>query len=215
MSGAVPSLLEPSLPGCLRRFLLLALLSISAAASMLALAAQAQSIALRNIANGTPPSLVLVDDNWTVNADFDIELGARMEEALGNGVALYFLVEIELTRPRWYWLDERVLSERLTLRIGYQPLVRQYRLSSGALYRNFASLSELLQELGRIRGWQVAERDRLKPGEPYKAFIRMRLDSSQVPRMMQVGPGAVRDWTLQSEWQRFVVPAPGAEVAPR
>ena len=92
MSGAVPSLLQPSLPGYLRRFLLLALLSISAAASMLALAAQAQSIALRNIASGTPPSLVLVDDNWTVSADFDIELGARMEEALGNGVALYFLV---------------------------------------------------------------------------------------------------------------------------
>ena len=108
-----------------------------------------------------------------------------------------------------------MLSERLTLRIGYQPLVRQYRLSSGALYRNFASLSELLQELGRIRGWQVAERERLKPGEPYKAFVRMRLDSSQVPRMMQVGPGAVRDWMLQSEWQRFVVSAPGAEVAPR
>lgn len=215
MSGAMPRLLEPRLPKCLPRLLLLTFLSISATASMLVWEAQAQSIALRNTPTGKPPSLVLVDDNWTVNADFDIELGARMEEALGNGVALYFLVEIELTRPRWYWLDERVLSERLVLRIGYQPLVRQYRLSTGALYRNFASLSELLQELGRIRGWQVAERERLKPGEPYKAFVRMRLDSSQVPRMMQVGPGAVRDWMLQSEWQRFIVPAPGAEAAPR
>jgi hypothetical protein len=158
---------------------------------------QAQSIQWRSA------TLAVVDDSWTTNADFDIELSPRMEEVLGNGVALYFVAELELTRPRWYWLDERVLSERLTMRLGYQPLLRQYRLSSGVLHRNFSSLSEALQELGRIRGWQVAERERLKPGEPYKAFVRMRFDSSQLPRLMQVGPGAARDWNLQSEWQRF------------
>jgi len=170
---------------------------------------QAQSIAWRSA------TFTTVEDSWTVNADFDIELSPRMEDALGNGVALYFLVEFELTRPRWYWLDERVLSERLTLRLGYQPLLRQYRLSSGALYRNFSSLSEALQELGRVRGWQVAERERLKSGEPYKAFVRMRLDSSQLPRLMQVGPGAARDWNLQTEWQRFILPPAVGEGSAR
>lgn len=170
---------------------------------------QAQSIQWRSA------TLTVVDDSWTTNADFDIELSPRMEEVLGNGVALYFVAELELTRPRWYWLDERVLSERLTMRLGYQPLLRQYRLSSGVLHRNFASLSEALQELGRIRGWQVAERERLKPGEPYKAFVRMRFDSSQLPRLMQVGPGAARDWNLQSDWQRFNLTTPATESGSR
>jgi hypothetical protein len=80
---------------------------------------QAQSIQWRSA------TLAVVDDSWTTNADFDIELSPRMEEVLGNGVALYFVAELELTRPRWYWLDERVLSERLTMRLGYQPLLRQ------------------------------------------------------------------------------------------
>ena len=170
---------------------------------------QAQSIQWRSA------TLAIVDDSWTTNADFDIELSPRMEEVLGNGVALYFVAELELTRPRWYWLDERVLSERLTMRLGYQPLLRQYRLSSGVLYRNFSSLSEALQELGRIRGWQVAERERLKPGEPYKVFVRMRFDSSQLPRLMQVGPGAARDWNLQSDWQRFNLTLPAIESGSR
>ena len=170
---------------------------------------QAQSIQWRSA------TLAVVDDSWTTNADFAIELSPRMEEVLGNGVALYFVAELEMTRPRWYWLDERVLSERLTMRLGYQPLLRQYRLSSGVLYRNFSSLSEALQELGRIRGWQVAERERLKPGEPYKAFVRMRFDSSQLPRLMQVGPGAARDWNLQSDWQRFNLTPPATESGSR
>ena len=43
---------------------------------------------------------------------------ATLEEVLNKGVPLYFLLEFELIRPRWYWFNEHVVS-----------LQQQYRLS--------------------------------------------------------------------------------------
>src|SRR2546430_10077923 len=44
-----------------------------------------------------------------------------------NGVPLYFRVDFELKRPRWYWVDEKAASKRLQLRLSYHALSRQYR----------------------------------------------------------------------------------------
>ena len=52
------------------------------------------------------------DDGYVLNAEFDLTLNPTLEEALQKGVPLYFLLEFEISRPRWYWLDEKVLSSR-------------------------------------------------------------------------------------------------------
>ena len=74
----------------------------------------------------------------SLDADFAFELTPRLEEVVANGVPLYFRVEFELTRPRWYWFDEKAASRQLQLRLSYHALSRQYRLSTGALQQNFA-----------------------------------------------------------------------------
>ena len=38
---------------------------------------------------------------------FALSLSPQLEDAVNKGVPLYFLVEFELLRPRWYWWDER------------------------------------------------------------------------------------------------------------
>ena len=47
-----------------------------------------------------------------LNAEFDLTLNATLEEALQRGVPLYFVLEFEISRPRWYWLDEKVADRR-------------------------------------------------------------------------------------------------------
>ena len=49
--------------------------------------------------------------------------------------------------PRWYWFDETAASRRLQLRLSYHALSRQYRLSTGLLQQNFATLEEALNVL--------------------------------------------------------------------
>src|SRR5215467_2092902 len=91
------------------------------------------------------------EDGLVLDADFSFELTPRLAEVVANGVPLYFRVEFELTRSRWYWFDERAVSRALQLRLSYHALSRQYRLSSGALQQNFASLEEALNILKRVR----------------------------------------------------------------
>ena len=73
------------------------------------------------------------DENYVLNAQFDVAFNPTLEEALQKGVSLYFVLEFELSRPRWYWLDEKVVAESIQYRITYSPLTRQYRVATGLL----------------------------------------------------------------------------------
>ncbi len=156
------------------------------------------------------------DDGYVLDADFEIELNPRLEDAINKGVALYFQVEFELTRKRWYWFDDRI-SRQLMLRLSYHALTRQYRISSGALYQSFSTLTDALRVLSRVRSWQVLERAEVSAGTDYEAGLRMRLDVTQLPKPFQVNALTSREWNLASEWRRwpFRVKAPVTEKAPQ
>lgn len=162
----------------------------------------------------TNPALNVGDDGLIATADFAFELNPRLEEAVARGVSLYFLIEFEITRPRWYWLDEKTLSRSKTYQLSYHALTRQYRLSTGgSLHQSFSSLSEALRMLSRLRNWlvldKVTDKGVLKIGETYQASLRMRLDTSQLPKPFQITALANRDWNLSSDWARwlYVMPA--------
>src|SRR6266496_2348808 len=72
-----------------------------------------------------------VEDGLVLDADFAFELTPRLSEVVANGVPLYFRVDFELTRRRWYWFDDTAAAKRLQLRLSYHALSRQYRLSTG------------------------------------------------------------------------------------
>lgn len=144
----------------------------------------------------------------TISADFRFELPARLEDALHGGIPLYFVVECEVTRPRWYWLDERLVSQRMQFRLSFHALTRQYRLSTGALHQNFGTLMEAIAVMQRLRGWIVAEPDQLRVDTEYDAWLRMRLDTALLPKPFQVAAITNREMSVGSSWRRwrFAIP---------
>lgn len=181
----------------------------AAIALLLALpTAQAGEIEIRNA------QLSLGEDGYVLTADFNIEFNARLEEAVAKGVVLYFVTDFELSRPRWYWLDEKVASRTQTFRLSYHALTRQYRLSTGALHQSFETLDEALRMLARLRNWTVLEKAALRADDTYLASLRLRLDLAQMPKTFQVTAIANRDWNLASEWARWsFVPGDGKSAA--
>ena len=147
--------------------------------------------------------LEIAETRYFLNADFQLDLTAPLLEALNNGVSLGFLVEFQLTRPRWYWFDQKAASEKLELRLSYLPLAQQYRLSSGTLHQNFLTLAEALEVLGRVHGWPVLAQDQVDNGRTYVAAVRLRLDPAQLPTPFRVSAVTNREWTLASDWKRF------------
>lgn len=144
-------------------------------------------------------------DGLDLDATFDFDLPWALEDALSRGVPLYFVVEFELYRSRWYWFDERRVSAALTYRLSYSPLTREYRLARGTLALPFDTLGEALATLRRVSSWNVVERGSLPAGASYWAQVRMRLDTTQLPRPFQIGAITGRDWTLGSEWRNVPV----------
>lgn len=180
----------------LSRFATLAALLLGTAA---AAPARADGIEIRKAA------LVAAEDGYFLEAEFDIALTHTLEEALNKGVPLYFTFEFELIRPRWYWLNEKIVSTRQQYRLGYNALTRQYRVGIGALYQNFGSLPEAIAFLSRVRLREIVETGALAKGNRYTAALRMRLDSSQLPRPFQISAVGSREWSVGSDWHRWAI----------
>ena len=164
-----------------------------------ALSAQAEGIEVERAA------LVAAEEGYFLEADFGVALNPTLEEALNKGVPLFFLLEFEVIRPRWYWFNEKILETRQQYRLSYHALTRQYRLGVGSLFHNFGALPEALDFLSRVRRRQVLEPGVLSKGDTYIAGVRMRLDVSQLPKPFQLNALASRDWNIGSEWRRWSV----------
>jgi hypothetical protein len=151
-------------------------------------------------------------------ASYDIHLTFVVQQALERGIPLYFIGEFSLTRPRWYWLDEEVFQSEQTIKLSYNVLTRQYRISRGALFQNFVSLEDALNMLSRQNsvampaglikqdsGYIAELIKKIKPESSYLAEVRLRLDTSQLPKLLQVNAMTGSDWTLDSNWYRWVI----------
>jgi Domain of unknown function (DUF4390) len=156
--------------------------------------------------------LAASEEGLLLSADFAFDFSPRLQEAVANGVPLHFVVEFELTRPRWWWFDEETATRRTTWRLSYHALTRQYRLSTGALHQNFATLDEALDVMRRLRNWQVLERSVSLGNASYEAAIRMRLDTAQLPRPLQLSALTSRELRLESSWKRFIFRPPTAAM---
>jgi hypothetical protein len=157
----------------------------------------AQGIALKSA------KVEAVDEGWQVDAEFDIQFSPKLEEAVNRGVPLYFVLDFEMSRPRWYWFDEKPVRFSQTYKISYTPLLRQYRLSVGNVYQNFTTFEEVTRVLSKLRGVAIADHNAIKKDSAYQASVRLRLDTAQLPKPLQLNAIASRDWSLSSDWQRW------------
>ena len=155
-----------------------------------------------------------VEEGLELDADFDFELSQRLAEVVSNGVPLYFRVDFELTRRRWYWFDDKAAVRRLEQRLSYHALSRQYRLSTGLLQQSFPNLEEALAVLKHVRHWLVIERTESFAEADYEAAVRMRLDPALLPKPFQLSALTNRELQLESPWKRFTVRSPKQLPAP-
>lgn len=172
-----------------------------------ALAARAEEIEVRNA------QLLATEEGVALNADFVIDFPPRLAEMIANGVPLYFVVEFELTRPRWWWFDEKAVAKRIQQRLSYHAVSRHYRLSTGLLQQQFATLEEALQVLRSVRNWIVIDRSASLADANYEAALRMRLDTTLLPKPFQLSALTSRELNLESSWRRFTF-RPSPTTAP-
>jgi hypothetical protein len=156
----------------------------------------------------TRASIEATDDGYRLAANYAFDLNHGLEDAIQHGVQLYFTTEIELTRPRWWWTDDKAVSSRQTSRIYYNVLTRQYHVSvMGSVQQSFGTLDEALFLIRRPSRWLIAPKGMLKPGEMYNVTLRMFMDREYLQKPLQVNAFNNSDWRLASNKKTFTYKA--------
>ncbi|WVN41817.1 DUF4390 domain-containing protein [beta proteobacterium MWH-UniP1] len=173
-----------------------------------ALANESESIRLNQ------PTLSLsLEKTWAIDANVQVTLSPVLIEAVSRGVPLYFVAEFEILKNRWYWFDEKVLTQTKVVRLSYHAVTQQYRVAVGGLHQmTYPELDQALMAATSMRGWQIGDPEgqtlvsvmqavQAKP-DAYELRLRVRLDSAQLPKPLQVNALTNRDWNLSSDWVR-------------
>lgn len=137
-----------------------------------------------------------------LDVDLQVQLNDRMKQALSRGVPLTFLLELEISAPRWWWFDQTIVDTVLQRRLSYNTLTRVWRVSTGDFSVSASSYEDAIKALSRVRNWPVVLSDRFEPEQTYVGAIRLTLDSDQLARPLQMD--SARDqWMLSSPWKSF------------
>jgi hypothetical protein len=140
------------------------------------------------------------EDGVFLSYAVNLELSRSVDDALSKAVPLFFVAEAEVFRNRFYWRDQRVGYAVRRWRIVYQPLSATYRVTfDGGLSQTYASRSEAFAAISRSASWKIAEAAQIEEGSHHYVEFSFRLDTSQLPRPMQIGIGGQADWSLSVE----------------
>lgn len=151
------------------------------------------------------------DDGVYLTAAVQFELPGLVEEVLDKGIALFFVAEAEVYRERWYWTDRQVAHAARYMRLAYQPLTRRWRLNvspvaiTGAagfglsLNQNFDSLADALDAVKRVGRMRLGDVGEIGDDAVHPVNFRFKLDTTQLPRPLQIGLVGQADWNIGVE----------------
>ncbi|MFZ6746417.1 DUF4390 domain-containing protein [Undibacterium sp. JH2W] len=144
------------------------------------------------------------DEGYRLAATFSLELSDSLRKAIRDGIPVSFTTEVELTRSRWYWVDEKVVRSEYTVKIAYNEWTQQYNVTiNNGLQQNFASLDSALNLVTRPNRWLIADKSQLSTGANYNASVQLRMGLSKIPMHLQIPSFNDSHWSQKTEWKRF------------
>lgn len=179
-------------------WLLAAALCVLAAGAVRAEAVPAQAPELK---------IERIDDGVWLSTTLRFELPVVVEDALLKGIPIYFSVEADVLRERWYWTNRKLGSVQRQVRLAYHPLTRRWRLNVTAgevnesaqglaLNQNFDSVQDAMAAVRRVSHWRIADAADIEPGVKHIVEFRFWLDMAQLPRPLQIGTLGQSDWQI-------------------
>lgn len=129
-----------------------------------------------------------------------------MRAALSEGTSVSFVVDVEVSRARRFWLDAGILSIKLVRELSFQSVTERYvvrdPLGEGVT-NSFATLEEALGSLGQIDAWPILVTSQLtEPGE-YAVRVRARIERGRLTDALRTLMFWSDDFQRESEWYEW------------
>ncbi len=139
-----------------------------------------------------------------IDADVDLAVDDELRDAAQKGMPLYFTADLEIVASRWWWFDKLLVDEQQTWRLSYNVLTRQWRVGAGDLTIPEATFDDALAYVRHIRGWAVANVANLDTDKEYRGRLRLRLDTSRLPRPFRIDSFNSSAWSVVTPWKDFL-----------
>jgi hypothetical protein len=145
-----------------------------------------------------------------VNARLDLPLNSAIEEALGKGIPIDVVIEINMLKHRWWWRNLLITDQKLRRRIQFHALSRQYLVSGlreNDASESFGSLSQALAHAGTLDDFTMtltAKKD-INPNARYLLQLRAHLDIETLPTLMRPLAYATPAWRLNTGWTKWPI----------
>lgn len=152
-------------------------------------------------------SIRQLDDAWVLTARIDYRLTRKALEALENGIALTFRVEVSVSRVRNWWTDPEVVERQLNWQLSFEPLSQRYLLihPEGREPSSHGTLFGALNTLGRLQSLPIADSGALTRGQTYNVAVRAVLDQETLPGPLQVLAFWDSGFSLESDWYEWTM----------
>jgi hypothetical protein len=138
-------------------------------------------------------------------ADLDYHLSPQANEALQNGVPLFWSIKIKFQESHDFWLNKMLVQHTLRYRLQYHALLNMYRVrneNTGAM-SSFSTLSAALNAMATVRDLPLITTKDLLPDAHYLVAIKVIFEDDALPLPLQTQVIANPQWQLSSGWTEW------------
>lgn len=139
---------------------------------------------------------------YRLNANIDYQLSVPVRDALNNGVALAFEMQVDILQEREVLWNTVLASLNQRSRLEYHELSRQYILENlnTGIVETFSTLSSALRSLGEVEAFPILDASLLDPQESYSGQLRVWLELDELPLPIRARAYLSSAWRLDSDW---------------
>jgi hypothetical protein len=146
--------------------------------------------------------MTLQGNSYVLSADIVYQLSEKANEALQNGVPLFWDIQVKILQRRDVIWDKTLVDTTLRYRIQYHALLNMYRVrneGSGEVY-NFSMVSAALDLMSVVRNFRVIDKAALAPEKQYLCAMKVSFDRNALPLPLRPIAYVDPQWYLSSDW---------------
>lgn len=178
---------------------------------LILLFAATQPAAAEGISSVRAEARLTESGQMAVSSRFKTELPNQLEQALRQGVPLYFSLSYRLSAPTVaaykFRFNQLLNDNSVQYKLSFHPLTNRYRVSVGTFSTEYDTLAAALRAIGAIANWKVLEQGELADvaAKEVKAEIRLLFSTAQLPKPFQINALTSKSWQLDSGWRPLLV----------
>ncbi|MDO9106759.1 MAG: DUF4390 domain-containing protein [Methylovulum sp.] len=146
--------------------------------------------------------VTLQGNRYVLSADVMYRLSPKALDALQNGVALFWTVQIKIQQVRALFWDKTLAETALRYRLQYHALLNMYRVrnENSNDVHNFSTLPAALDSMSALRDLPIPSKEIVTSGHETLAKLKVNFDRDALPLPLRPAAYLNRQWYLSSDW---------------